>query len=195
MEGSRITSEERSALSTYIGLGLFTALAVGAIYFIFIAERHKGAIGYDPNRPVPTDEVLRLRLKPEEWAVVRENNTQTPFQNDFWNKDLPGLYVDVITGDPLFSSVDKYDSGLGMPTFSKPIAPDLIAEKPDTSHDMQRTEVRAKRSDAHLGHVFEDPASPSGRRYSVNSAAFHFIPEERLKELGYEKFQSALEKK
>jgi methionine-R-sulfoxide reductase len=126
---------------------------------------------------------------------VRENGTQMPFQNEFWNNDRPGLYVDIITNEPLFTSVDKYDAGLGMPTFSKPISYDLLVESPDTSHGMERIEVRVKRSNAHLGHLFADPQSPTGRRYTVNSAAFHFIPVERMKLEHYESYLPLLEKK
>src|SRR6266478_5126293 len=110
-------------------------------------------------------------------------------------KSMISMYVDVSTGEPLFTSLDKFDGQLGLPTFSKPISKDLLVERPDTSKDMQRTEVRAKRSNAHLGHLFPDPKSPTGQSYAVNSAAFHFIPKEEMKERGYEAFQSLLEKK
>jgi methionine-R-sulfoxide reductase len=195
MNGGRITSEEKSTLSTYFGLILVTALAVGGIYFFFLAQKEKEVIGFDPNRPIPSDASLRRRLKPEQFHVVRESGTQMPFQNEFWNNDRPGIYVDVITNEPLFTSVDKYDAGLGMPTFSKPISKDLLVESLDTSHDMQRTEVRAKRSNAHLGHVFADPQPPTGQRYTLNSAAFHFIPVERMRLEHYEAYLPLLEKK
>jgi methionine-R-sulfoxide reductase len=196
MYGGRITSEEKSALSTYIGVGIAVVLAAGALYFFFLAQKEKKeTTGFDPNRPVPSDAVLKHRLKTEEYSVVRQGGTQTPFQNEFWNNERTGIYVDVITGEPLFTSLDKFDSGLGMPAFSKPISKDLLVENLDTSNDMQRTEVRAKRSNAHLGHLFPDPKSSTGQRYSVNSAAFHFIPIERMKEEGYEASLSLLEKK
>jgi methionine-R-sulfoxide reductase len=195
MYGSRITSEERSAISTYVGVGIAIVLIAGGLYFFFLAQKEKKeTTGFDPNRPVPSDAVLKLRLKAEEYSVVRKGGTQTPFQNDFWNNDRTGIYVDVITGEPLFTSLDKFDSGTGMPAFSKPISKDLLVENLDTSHDMQRTEVRAKRSNAHLGHLFPDPKSPTGQNYSVNSAAFHFIPIEYMKDRGYEAFLSLLEK-
>jgi methionine-R-sulfoxide reductase len=138
---------------------------------------------------------LRRRLKPEQYSVVRENKDQTAFQNEFWNNERVGIYVDVITGEPLFTSLDKFDGGTGRPTFTKPISKDLLVEKADTSRDMQRTEVRAKRSDAHLGYFFTDPTSPTGQRYAVNSAAFRFIPIELMKDEGYEAFLSLVEKK
>src|SRR5712692_883581 len=196
MYGGRITSEERSALSTYIGVGIAIVLIAGGLYIFFLTQKEKKeTTGFDPNRPVPSDAVLKHRLKAEEYFVVRQGGTQTPFQNEFWNNERTGIYVDVITGEPLFTSLDKFDSGLGMPAFSKPISKDLLVEKPDTSNDMQRTEVRAKRSNAHLGHLFPDPKSSTGQRYSVNSAAFHFIPIEGMKDKGYEAFLSLLEKK
>ena len=195
MYGGRITSEEKSTLSTYVGLIVVTALAAGGIYFFFLTQETKEIIGFDPNQPVQSDAVLKRRLKPEQYHVVRENGTQMPFQNEFWNNDRPGLYVDVITNEPLFTSVDKYEAGLGMPTFSKPISYDLLVESPDNSHDMQRIEVRAKRSNAHLGHLFGDPQSPTGRRYTLNSAAFHFIPVDRMRLEHYEAYLPLLEKK
>ena len=196
MYGSRITSEEKSTLSMYIGIAIAVVLTTGAVYFFFLAQKEKKETrGFDPNRPVPSDAVVKHRLKAEEYFVVREGGTQTPFQNEFWNNERTGIYVDVITGEPLFASLDKFDSGLGMPAFSKPISKDLLVENLDTSHDMQRTEVRAKRSNAHLGHLFPDPKSPTGQNYSVNSAAFHFIRIERMKDEGYEAFLSLLEKK
>jgi methionine-R-sulfoxide reductase len=192
----RITSEEKSTLSMYIGIAIAVVLATGAVYFFFLAQQEKReSRGFDPNRPVPSDAVLKHRLNAEEYFVVREGGTQTPFQNQFWNNERTGIYVDVITGEPLFTSLDKFDLGIGMPTFSKPISKDLLVEKLDTSHDMQRTEVRAKRSNAHLGYLFPDPKSPTGQVYSVYSAAFHFIPTERMKDEGYEAFLSLLEKK
>ena len=196
MYGGRITSEERSAISTYVGVSIAIVLIAGGLYFFFLAQKEKReTTGFDPNRPVPSDAVLKRRLKAEEYFVVRQGGTQTPFQNEFWNNGRTGIYVDVITGEPLFTSADKFDSGLGLPAFSKPISKDLIKENLDTSHDMQRTEVRAKRSNAHLGHLFPEPKSPTGQIYSVNSAAFHFIPIERMKGDGYEAFVSLVEKK
>jgi peptide methionine sulfoxide reductase msrA/msrB len=196
MNGSRITSEEKSTVSTYIGLIVVTALIVGGIYFFIVSQKEtKPLVGFDPTRPIPSDSSLRRRLKGEAYHVVRENGTQMPFQNEFWNNDRPGLYVDVINNEPLFSSADKYDAGLGMPTFTKPIADDILVESLDTSHDMQRTEVHTKRSNAHLGHVFADPQSPTGKRYSVNSAALHFIPVDQMKLEHYEAYLPLVEKK
>jgi len=196
MNGGRITDEEKASLGTYIGVGIAIVITVWALYFFLLAQKEQEEpTGFDPNRPVPSDTVLKRRLKAEEYFVVRGGGTQTPFQNEFWDNERTGIYIDVITGDPLFTSLDKYDPGLGMPTFSKPISKDLLVEKLDTSHNMQRTEVRAKRSDAHLGHLVPDPTSPTGQRYAVNSAAFRFVPMERMKQDGYEAFLPLLEKK
>ena len=196
MEGTRITSEEKATLSTYVGVGVGIVLVTVAIYFFFIGQKEKKAVtGFDPNRPVPSDTVLKRRLKAEEYFVVRGGGTQTPFQNEFWNNQRTGLYVDVITGEPLFTSLDKFDNGFGMPTFTKPISKDLLVETLDTSHNMQRTEIRAKRSNAHLGHLLPDPKSPTGQGYSVNSAAFDFVPVERMKEEGYETYLPLLQQK
>jgi len=193
---SRITSEEKSTLSSYIGLGIAVVLAAGAIYlFLASHEEKKEITTFDPNRPVPDDVTLRRRLKPEKYHVVRENGTETAFQNEFWNNERAGIYVDIITGEPLFSSVDKFDGGTGRPTFTKPIANDLLVEKQDNSDGMQRIDVRAKRSDAHLGHLFSDPTSPTGKRYAIESASLRFIPLEEMKDQGYEKFLSFVEKK
>lgn len=196
MRGGRITSEEKSAISTYVGAGIAVLLAVVGIYFFFLMQKvKKETTTFDPNRPVPTDAVLKSRLKAEEYDVVRGNGSQTPFQNEFWNNEKVGIYVDVITGEPLFSSLDKFDGKVGLPTFTKPISYDLLVEVPDNTNDMQRVQVRAKRSNARLGHVFGDPNSPTKRRYVVYSAAFHFVPLEQMKDRGYEKYIPFVEKK
>jgi methionine-R-sulfoxide reductase len=196
MAGGRITSEEKSAISTYVGAGLAVVLAVVGIYFFFLTQKEKKeTTTFDPNRPVPTDAVLKGRLKAEEYDVVRGNGSQTPFQNEFWNSEKVGIYVDVITGEPLFASVDKFDGKVGLPTFTKPISYDLLIEVPDNTNEMQRTQVRDKRSNARLGHVFGDPQSPTKRRYVVYSAALHFVPVEEMKDRGYEKYLPLVEKK
>jgi methionine-R-sulfoxide reductase len=169
-------------------------LAAGAVYFFLLQNEAKEIVGFDPKQPVPSDTILKRRLKPEQFHVVRDGATQMPFQNEYWNNDKPGIYVDVITNEPLFTSVDKFDAGVGMPTFTKPISKDLLTQSLDTSHGMERTEVRAKRSNAHLGHVFADPQSPTGERYIVNSAAFHFISLEQMKLEHYDAFLPLVEK-
>ena len=196
MNGGRVTSEEKETLSSYLGVAIFVVLAALGVYFFFLVNREKKeTTGFDPNRPVPSDVVLRRRLKGDSFAVVRERRTETPFQNQYWNEVRTGIYVDVITGEPLFTSLDKYDAGVGLPSFGKPISNDLLLESLDTRFDMQRTQLQAKRSNAYLGHRFDDPNSPTGQRYSINSAALRFIPVERMKDEGYEAFLPLLEKK
>ena len=118
-----------------------------------------------------SDAELRKLLTPEQYRIVRENGTEAAFQNAFWNNKKPGIYVDVVTGEPLFSSTDKFESGTGWPSFFKPIANDIIVEKTDTSLGMPRTEARSKKGNSHLGHVFPDGPKPTGLRYCINSAA------------------------
>jgi methionine-R-sulfoxide reductase len=196
MYGGRITSEERSAISTYVGAGIAVVLIAGGLYFFLLSQKEqKETTTFDPNRPVPSDATLKQRLKAEEYSVVREGGAQRAFQNEFWNNEKTGIYVDIITGEPLFTSLDKFDAGIGFPTFTKPISKDLLVESLDSSHDMQRTEVHAKRSNAHLGYVFPDPKSPTGQRYVVYSAAFRFVPVEDMKSRGYEAYLSLVEKK
>jgi methionine-R-sulfoxide reductase len=196
MSGGRITSEEKSAISTYVGAAIAVLLAVIGIVFFFLTQKEKKeTTTFDPNRPVPSDAVLKGRLKAEEWSIVRGNGSQTPFQNEFWNSEKVGIYVDVITGEPLFASFDKFDGKVGLPTFTKPISYDLLVEVPDNTNEMQRIQVRDKRSNARLGHVFADPQSPTKRRYVVYSAAFHFVPLEQMKDRGYEAYLPLFEKK
>ena len=144
------------------------------------------------NEPVyrkKSDEELRRVLTREQFAVTRNNATEPPFRNEYFNNDRPGIYVDVTTGEPLFLSTDKFDSGCGWPSFSRPIKEELIQEKQDFSHGMRRTEVRSKTGDAHLGHVFTDgPKEQGGLRYCINSASLKFIPEQDMEAQGYGKY-------
>ena len=196
MNGGRITNEEKSTFGGYVAIAFAVVLASATFYFFLLAQKEKReTTGFDPSRPVPSDTVLQRRLTPEQYSVVRQNGSQTPFQNEFWNNERPGIYVDVITGEPLFTSLDNYDSGRGIPAFSKPISYDLLVEKPDNSEGMQRIEVRVKRSDAHLGHLFGDPKSSTGRLYSIHSAALRFIPLEEMKNKSYEAYLPLMRKK
>ena len=129
---------------------------------------------------------LKKRLTPLQYEVTQNNATEPPFDNEYWDNEREGIYVDVVSGEPLFSSRDKYDAGCGWPSFTKPIKEDRIKEKLDLSHGMVRTEVRSQKADSHLGHVFEDgPKDKGGLRYCINSAALRFIPKEDLEKEGY----------
>lgn len=143
----------------------------------------------EPARPVyhrRSDDELRSTLTPLQYAVTRQNATERPFDNDYWDEYRPGIYIDITTGEPLFVSNDKFDSGCGWPSFTRPIADTLIEERTDTSHGMLRTEVRSRVGDAHLGHVFEDGVPErGGLRYCINSAALHFIPKDEMIAAGY----------
>jgi len=136
-----------------------------------------------------SDAELRKILSPEQYRIVRENGTEAAFQNAFWNNKKHGIYVDVVTGEPLFSSTDKFDSGTGWPSFFKPIANDALVEKTDSRLGMARTEVRSKKGGSHLGHVFPDGPNPTGLRYCINSASLRFIPAEDLGKNGYDEYR------
>lgn len=143
----------------------------------------------------PDDATLRAKLSDEQYAVTQKNATERPFQNEYWDEFKEGIYVDITTGEPLFISTDKFESGCGWPSFSKPISKDLIEEDLDTSHGMKRVEVRSKTGDAHLGHLFTDgPSDKGGLRYCINSASLRFVPKDKMKEEGYGEYLYLLEK-
>ncbi len=128
---------------------------------------------------------LKKKLTPIQFEVTQNNGTEPPFRNDYWNETREGIYVDIVSGKPLFSSKDKFDAGCGWPSFTKPLEEDEIEEKQDYTHFMIRTEVRSKTANSHLGHVFNDGPDPTGLRYCINSASLRFIPKEELEKEGY----------
>lgn len=175
----------------------FLVLLIGALFLYRMSAQEPKALA----TPSPTasagqgkektdsDAALRAKLTPAQYYVVKECGTEPPFHNAYWNNHEAGIYVDIVSGEPLFSSLDKFDSGTGWPSFTKPISNDHVTERADRLLGVLRTEVRGKQSDSHLGHVFEDgPSDKGGLRYCMNSAALRFIPVAKLQEEGYGQF-------
>lgn len=187
--------EHSSHLTLWLGLVAAVLVAAGAFYYLQTRadKMMNGQISY--LKPMPSEHILRTQLNKEQYSVMREGGTEPPFHNQYYDSQKPGIYVDLITGEPLFCSIDKFDSGLGLPSFTKPIGKDHVVLKKDTSHGLDRIEVRSAISDSHLGHLFNDGPPPNGQRYTVNSAALHFVPREKMREEGYNEFLPLFEEK
>lgn len=181
------------AIHRYAPLGSIVGAAALAVTLVGSACAQSEANDPLVGDRKPSDEALRERLTPLQYRVTQEDATERPFHNEYWDEKRDGIYVDVVSGEVLFSSNDKYESGTGWPSFTRPLEPDNIVYREDDKLLYTRTEVRSKHADSHLGHVFDDGPPPAGRRYCMNSAAMRFIPVDRLRAEGYGEYLDEFE--
>ena len=184
---------------------VFASLIVLALALVLIAAQKSNAPASQPaaRKGVqmsssayarPTDSELKKRLTPLQYEVTQKDGTEPAFHNEYWDNHADGIYVDIVSGEPLFSSKDKFESGTGWPSFTRPLEPDDVVTKSDRKFFMARTEVRSKLGNSHLGHVFDDGPAPTGLRYCMNSASLRFIPADKLEQEGYGQYKHLFEK-